>query len=40
MPKNENEIVIDKMALEKILNTDFCRAKSVGIKAVDGFLNI
>ena len=39
MPKNENEIVIDKMALEKILNTDFCRAKSVGIKAVDGFLN-
>lgn len=39
MPKNKNEIVIDKMALEKILNTDFCRAKSVGIKTVEGFLN-
>ena len=39
MPKKENEIVLDKMALEKILNTDFNRAKSVGIKTVEDFLN-
>lgn len=39
MPKNKNEIVLDKMALEKILNTDFNRAKSVGIKTVEDFLN-
>ena len=39
MQKKENEIVLDKMALEKILNTDFNRAKSVGIKTVEDFLN-
>lgn len=39
MPKKENEIIIDKMALEKLLTEEFSRAKSVGIKNVEDFLN-
>lgn len=39
MPEKENEVIVDKMVLEKITSESYNSAKQVGIKDISGFLN-